>query len=253
MPAVQDIDSDLVSALKSAEKLATRSPDGRAVVYRRAAPDKTQAPQTYCVRLDGDDAPLGAAKVTTVTRRLPELDLCPGGKITLPVAVRQVAANLPDDVQLLDQVSVEYYAGQDSKVFAFQFMSTAGRNVATWVPDLTNSLGVMMHMGSDGRGRPWADSMAALNTRAIGHFVRGACVASLEPAADVSDRFHEGWRFAEAMLQVGVEPSVQSTADIAEVRYGFDARMAREHEDRMQRIVARAPAPAAQMTAAHHP
>lgn len=46
------------------------------------------------------------------------------------------------------------YSSDAPGIFAYQFLSTEGLNVATWIPD-TSVNGALMQMGYEGRGRPW--------------------------------------------------------------------------------------------------
>lgn len=75
-------------------------------------------------------------------------------------AVRIIISNLPDDIELSSDCVKENFPKPSfanhfsGGVFAYQFMSTEGLNVATWIPSLRFA-GVQMQNGLGGRGRPW--------------------------------------------------------------------------------------------------
>lgn len=238
-----EIDTAMLDALRSAETLARGRPDGYAVIYSRQGPDRVvsgrMAPGSAWLEVlpESDPAPLGARLVTTVTRKpRPAYD---AREMTLAKAVRQVASNLPAGVVLHPQVVVERFPArafqsQEPGVFAYQFISTEMRNVATWMPPLTEDIGgtketsVMMQMGFDGRGRPWDSlSLANVETRDIQRWVDGARTKEVPPG-ECSDDFAYGWRLAEERLRAGGSPD--DDGPDGEVAYfnGFIGRMAHE-------------------------
>lgn len=99
--------------------------------------------------------------------------------MTLEDAVRAVFDKHPD---LADRAIVERYPNKYSftsgaydaqaGVFAYQFMSTAGLNIATYIPEVANasaSGGLQFQDGPDGRGRPY-DSHLVRESEDISRF-----------------------------------------------------------------------------------
>ena len=162
-PVAQAVTIQMMDALREAENLAYRHRDKSAAIYSTPRPvtpavaSGLSSPVSLNVLLDDQPAPEGATLVTSVARRA-----CaqPGRLPSMAAVVEQVLANLPAGVELLDRVVVEYYPKrpyyQNDKpsVFAYEFMSTEYRNVATWIPD-TSVDGAIMQPGFDGRGRIW--------------------------------------------------------------------------------------------------
>jgi hypothetical protein len=160
-PSTFRVDLLMMDALSQAERLAYERRDLSAIVYARPTPVSQDvvsgraSPVTLFVRLSDQPAPEGATVLTSVTRRACEVS---GVSPPFGAVVRQVLANLPAGVELADRAVIEYYprkpydAGR--QVFAYEFMSTAGLNVATWIPDVSLD-GAQMQPGFEGRGRPW--------------------------------------------------------------------------------------------------
>lgn len=154
-----ETDPLLIQALSEAERAARQRPGVDVVVYR--LPSALESSRThYAVAYADAPAPAAGPAVAVVRRQPAARPLT-----TLAEAVALVLDNLTDDVQLAPYVHVEYYpsttyfAAQAPRVFAYQFMSTAGRNVATWIPDIAAvgaNGGLAMHTGPDGFGRPWS-------------------------------------------------------------------------------------------------
>lgn len=170
-PAVHEVDALKMMALSDAEQIACRRPGTTVVVYSR----KNTPPQgawttgdslpSFTVLPADEPAPEGTTILTTVTRHDCEE---PGRAASLGSIVRQVLANLPADVVLADRAIVERYPprpyhSDPPGIFAYQFLSTEGMNVATWIPD-TSIDGALMQMGYEGRGRPWKDAPSPQNS-----------------------------------------------------------------------------------------
>lgn len=72
--------------------------------------------------------------------------------------VRRVLEQLPEGVTLADRAVVEYYPRRkyenEARVFAYQFMTTEGRNIATWIPDVSDEPNMQATYGSR-HGRPY--------------------------------------------------------------------------------------------------
>lgn len=133
-----DVNTDLMDALDEAERFAQKNTGRTYSVFE-------QAGKFSCIS-DAMQAPENSSLITTVTRN-PAPDYASLRSIT-----QQVLSNLPDDIELSKEAVIEFYS--QGSVHAYQFMSTEGRNVATWMP-ISNS--ALMQMGFDGRGRPWKD------------------------------------------------------------------------------------------------
>lgn len=156
----------LHSALQQAEQLAYQNQGHTAVIYQSVTPmspnvaDGRASPLTFYVRLDSDPAPDDAQIVTSFKRIRPQGR---PGTFALKEIVQQVIANLPLGVTLAPQVIIEEfprgYEGQQQGVFSYNFMSTDGRNVATWIPGVNSPTGAQMQIGFNGLGRPYALSI----------------------------------------------------------------------------------------------
>lgn len=157
------IDPKMMDALSQAERLAYEHPTLSAVIYRTVEKNNTDLKavkgliEKIYVRLSTDPAPAESEQIMTVTRRSFVHEGL--GRDTLGQVVNQVVANLPEGVMLAHKALIENYPQRrydtaPPSIFAYQFMSTEGRNVATWIPDVSKA-GAQMQMGSDGRGRIW--------------------------------------------------------------------------------------------------
>lgn len=187
---------NLMDAFRHAESLASRNPASHAVIYRDKQASTAKAPRLY-VRLADDVAPEGAEVFTTVSRKPPRAGRCS----SLEEAVEHMLKNMPLGAELADRALVESYpsrispwgtAQSDPGVFAYQFFSTEGRNVGTWIPDTSHiTNGVTFQTGVDGRGRvyqgSWVDGRLAGPSVAIGHLITKANEASQAPANSESD------------------------------------------------------------------
>lgn len=223
-PNLSEVDLVVLDAIAQAERLAYASPDKRAAIYV----SKKEGKSRYWVRPEEDPAPEGAELLTTISRRPSS-----SKSMLLKDAVAQVLSNLPGGVELLDKVVVEYfprkYATETAEVFAYQFMSKEGRNVATWIPTV-NFESVQMLAGFDGRGRHWHyGTTDGFPTRDITWEIRQAVVVPLDPGPDCTEKFVAGWRMAEDFLRDGLECD-DSTPNIPdEEKYnGFIGRMAEQ-------------------------
>lgn len=224
----------MMDAIAQAERLAQQNPSLHAAIYRRH--EIEAGTDRYFVRLSNDTAPEGAELITTVSRKPPGMS---GRHMGLVDAVQHVVDNLPAGVQLLDRAVIEFYPqrpySSDRQVFAYQFISTEGRNVATWIPDVSMN-GVGMQPGFDGRGRPWKPGgIEGEPTESIGWMIDAAKVKELEPGEGASEPFAAGWRRAESSLKNGASPEDDGPAGADEETFnGFVARMATERELRSQ-------------------
>lgn len=151
---------DLQRALTDAEHLAREMPNSHAVVYREAEPAQQAIQPTTIARLvvlpADAPAPPGAEIVTTVSRKPPSIG---GSGMSLLNAVHHMLDNMPIGVDLADHAIIAYYPqkhrwGQPEprEIFAYEFMSTEGRNIGTWIPSCSMN-GVTFQRGFDGRGR----------------------------------------------------------------------------------------------------
>lgn len=240
----------MMDALAQAERLAHANPESHACVYRDKIDAGAFGRRIY-VRTAEEPAPDNAELVTTVVRRTPEVT---GGFMGLQDAVKQVLGNLPAGVRLHGELVVEHYPpegvrrhhpGETHRVFAYQFMTTEMRNIATWIPDVAID-GVQMQLGFDGRGRPWKNgSIVGESTRNIGWMIKSAMVQALDPG-ECTYQFEAGWRMAEEFLRGGASASDDPPRiDIEEKYKGFIGRMARER-DLSQQAPAQAQLAAAQ-------
>lgn len=235
-----------MDALRQAEDLARRNPESYAVVYRRLAetakPDGNSEPSVrFVVRLAGDAPPDGAEVMTTVSRKPLHR---PASEWLLKDAVKHMVDNLPHGLRLADRALIERYPksdrypGQENNVFAYQFFSTEGLNVGTWIPDVYIN-GVDFQLGPDGRGRVFqsvfVDGQVTGPTERIGWMIDAALVSELDPG-ECSERYLEGWRRAESSLRTGAHPDDDGPPQAHEEAFnGFIARMAREREERAAR------------------
>lgn len=241
-----------MDALRQAEDLAYRNPKSHAVVYRRiekpTGPDGRQEAGSarFVVRLAGDDAPEGAKVMTTVSRKPVHR---PVSRWSLRDAVKHMVDNLPQGLRLADRALIEHYPksgrypGQDARVFAYQFFSTEGLNVGTWIPDVSIN-GVDFQSGFDGRGRvfqrAFVDGQVTGPSERISWMIDAAKVKEMD-AGDCTERYLDGWRRAESSLRTGGHPDDDGPSEAHEETFnGFIARMAREREERTAREV---PAP----------
>jgi len=80
--------------------------------------------------------------------------------LTMTEAASYILQRLPAGVELHAQVNISRYPTQDryngkwrneGGIFSYDFMTTAGRNIATWIPDMARP--PMLHPGPDGQGR----------------------------------------------------------------------------------------------------
>ena len=236
-----------MGALRQAEDLACRNPESHAVVYRRiekpTGRDGLQEPGgvRFSVRLAGEDAPEGAEVMTTVSRKPVHR---PVSQWSLKDAVRHMVDNLPQGLRLADHALIERYPksdrypGQDARVFAYQFFSTEGLNVGTWIPDVSIK-GVDFQPGFDGRGRvfqkAFVDGQVTGPAERISWMIDAAQVKDIDPA-ECTERYLEGWRCAESGLRNGGHPDDDGPSDAHEETVnGFIARMACERERRAAR------------------
>jgi len=191
--ATINVGLSLMDALDRAERLAYANRGDTAVIYRTARPvdpavlSGTVGPWLYTVCLSSEAAPDGAEVQTTVARRR-------GGEGGTYDVIEQIVANLPDGVRLGHRAVIEFFPPSSTldvvttrrDIYAYQFMSTEGRNVATWTPSLSMK-GVdaaQMQMGFDGRGRLWKNgSIEGEATADFGWAVERA-EAKLTPASD---------------------------------------------------------------------
>jgi hypothetical protein len=145
----------LRDALQHAADLARRFEKDTAVIYRQSSPS-IDAHQ-LCVRLASEAPPTNAVILTTV-RRKPSA----GPILTVALAAWYVSENLPYGVSLASRMWIELTpargAGTRGAEFAYQFMSTEGLNVATWIPSMTagDQRHVTMQPGHEGRGRVYS-------------------------------------------------------------------------------------------------
>lgn len=152
---------DLQRTLTDAEFLARDLPDSFAVVYRKAASGQMNSQQrpkstSFVVLPAGAPAPQGAEIFTTVSRKPPSTG---GSGMSLLNAVQHMLENLPNGIELAGIALIEYYpqkyrwgTPEPREIFAYEFMSTEGRNIGTWIPSFSMS-GVSFQLGYDGRGR----------------------------------------------------------------------------------------------------
>jgi hypothetical protein len=216
----------MMDALRQAEDLAYRHRDSHAVVYRRSEGGRS----TLVVKLAGEEVPEGAEVVTTVSRKPPGKS---PGQMLMKDAVEQVVANLPQGVEVDNRAVIEFYPVNRSypdrqpQVFCYQFFSTEGRNIGTWIPE-TSTDGVMPQPGFDGRGRIWkSGGITDEATTNITWMVRAAKVRDLDPGEDCTAKFIEGWRMAEEFLRGGADPSDESPNIPDEEKFnGYIDRMA---------------------------
>jgi hypothetical protein len=219
------IDFALIDALRVAEQVAFADRACRVVLYRSA-----DTIPTYLARPESDAAPEGFARVTTVSRKPPVRS---PERMALIDAVRQVMSNLPDGVALIDRVVIECQTGQaPHRPAAYQFITTEGLNVATWFID-TPVEGAEMHLGYEGRGRPWKDgTLDGETTYNIRNMLASAFIVDVEPG-ECSERYHAGWRMAESFLRHGFNPDCEGPDGHEERLNGFIDRMAFERRLRV--------------------
>lgn len=183
-PTYKPYRSDLLlqSALSQAEHLAYQNQGNSAVVYvcqsmTPMSPDvaagrASSSFLTFFVRLDSDPAPDDAQVVTSFKRIRPQGR---PGTFGLKEIVHQVVANLPLGLSLAPNVVVEEFPpGYDGQrgIFAYQFMSADGRNVATWIPGVNSPTGAQMQIGYDGLGRPY--TLSIQRQKDISNFIQQA-------------------------------------------------------------------------------
>lgn len=99
--------------------------------------------------------------------------------MTLGEATRAVFAKRPDlaDRAVVERYPLKYNATSgrydlQGGIFAYQFMSAAGLNIATYIPDMSDvseSGGLQFQEGIDGLGRPY-DSRLIHETMDISDF-----------------------------------------------------------------------------------
>lgn len=222
-----------MEALGRAESVALRTPGNCVAIYSRDTPGAHGAParEVCFIRLMTENTPEGATLLTTVSRKPPAT---PPSQWLLRHAVKHVFDNLPAGVQLADRVAVEHFPqtrpGRDREVFAYQFISTEGRNVATWIP--TMGSGITFNMGFDGRGRGFARASAtgAIDgpSKWIGDAIEAAAVKELD-AGVCSERFLQGWQAAEKALRNCAHPDDDGPSWAHEETFnGYIARMSAE-------------------------
>lgn len=147
----------MMSALREAERVASESPDVGAAVYTQAVGDDS-APSIVYVRKADAEPPEGARLHLRLKRpAIPENS----SSMSVKDAVRFVLASLPEGISLRPSLVVERYPNhrfrKDTGIFAVQFLSTEGLNVATWIPDMAP--GITMQLGFEGRGRVFGNAM----------------------------------------------------------------------------------------------
>lgn len=157
------VDMKLFDALRQAELMALKHPEGRGVVnvLRTRAKGASDPNAFVYTALPADRmAPvldMQNAELVAQVRRVASPEPIHG----LREAVRYVMKNLPGSIDPAPLAVVERYPtrnrGGDGGVFAYQIMTTEGRNIATYIPDLvsSNQRHITMHTGFDGRGRAW--------------------------------------------------------------------------------------------------
>lgn len=232
-----------MDALSHAERQAYENPTTHCVVYRRR---EAHADRFY-VRLADDAAPDGAEKFVTVSRKPPRVR---AGKLTLKDAVIHMFDNLPEGVELVDRVLIEHYPKKPydsvAEIFAYEFFTTEGLNIGTWIPDVDMGKGVNIIAGFEGRGRPYPSAFR--NGQVVGpsegieRALRCAKVKELDPGNDCTPLFIEGWREAEAYLRTDVDPDDESPNYKSEEKFnGYIGRMAEERRIRAGTIVVTKP------------
>lgn len=265
----------MMDALSQAERLAFENQASHAVVYGQHEPvgSLDTGRTRLFVRLAEQEAPEGAEVVTTVSRKpvvspwgdhLKKID-------SLGDAVRYVVANLPQGLRLDSRAVVSrypakrnYYTGatEVQGIFSYDFMSTEGRNIATWIPDASVKPHAQMLMGLDGRGREYP-GWQSKELHDIQCYVDAATVSTLIPSEGATEQYVVGWREAEVWLRTGGDVWANADAqDVGEERgSGFNERLARQRallvERDMQTTAAAAeqtdPQPEARPAAAQRP
>lgn len=148
-------------------------------------------------------------------------------------AVLQLIAQLPEDIELGPRAGLLPYpdrgiAAPPDRILGYQFRSTEGRHIATWIPELAAG-GATLHAGSDGRGRVLdPDSDTSTATVDIGELILAARYPVLDPGPSTPD-FRAGWRQAEADLLRGVVAEAAGQVR-PERRDGYFARMQAQAE-----------------------
>lgn len=134
-----------------------------------------------CIRVTQDDLLLHEECAPRNDLTWPEVRFARVGAVkSLEAAIEFVLANLPPDIELASKCKVERYprnvswpvgAASIGGVLAYQFMSTQGRNIATWMPDVASaSRGPAMSPGRDGWGRHYDPSLCSESTE-IGQLI----------------------------------------------------------------------------------
>ncbi len=157
-----EYDLKLREAISDAERLAEKYPGQTYKVVRFVRNNSC----SYSSLLENDPLPDHCEQVTTVTRHPLSHESDYDSLESLENVTMQVIKNLPAGVSLLDTVVVEYFPHKPTpyvtypEIFSYQFMSTEGRNVATWMPCLDGvKKGALMQPGFDGRGRIWKNGL----------------------------------------------------------------------------------------------
>ncbi|MFK4705605.1 hypothetical protein ABIC83_002444 [Roseateles asaccharophilus] len=218
-------DLPLHDAICQAEGLAFALPDSHAVIYQ----GKRDGRRTLFVRPASEPAPEGAAMVTTVSRKPPAA----GRVMNLRDAVEHMAKNLPAGVELAEHAHIQHYpkkrfapSWDQPGIFCYEFMSTEGLNVGTWMP---HNDSVLFQTGFEGRGRiharAWVDGKVNGPRADISEFIVGAMVTDENPG-DCTEAYKDGWVRAERSLRVGADP------DEAPPDYGNEDRW-NGHNDRL--------------------
>jgi hypothetical protein len=225
-------------ALRQAETLAYANADSHAVIYRLQDGERRR----LFVRMAADAAPDGAEVMTTVSRKPPEVG---GSGMSLANAVQHMVANLPAGINLADHVLIEYFPErqrwgipqQPREVFAYEFMSTDGLNIGTWIPSVSTN-GVNFQPGFEGRGRVYG--LAHQGRRDIGRYIEAALVTDENPG-DCSERYRNGWTRAEASLRHGASPYDDGPPNADDETWtGYIDRFALERTIRMGRDTSKA-------------
>lgn len=89
-------------------------------------------------------------------------------------------------MKLSPRVALDFYPKRPydafQRIFAYHFMTTEGRNIATWIPDVA-LCGVTMQTGFDGRGCEY-DPALIRGTEDIAWWIEGADKAATPPVGE---------------------------------------------------------------------
>lgn len=151
------ISMTLMAAIAHAERVAQDNPEHGAAIYKAAITEPSMPHPRIYVRRGNDAPPEGADLIVHVRRR----GLDAPADLSLMGAIRLVLDNLPDGITLNPELIIEHYPTRTPhaprELFAVQFLSTEGLNVATWIPDVKS--GITMQPGPAGRGRLFGNAM----------------------------------------------------------------------------------------------